>query len=285
MAFEFTFKNPSLPEAIVESSIVSNGLIMYLDSANPKSNFNGLMIFPDVNYYGVSNSGSWLDLSNHNNSASIYTFNQPMITSSFNNNIINFGAGGLGVGWTYAECTNIGNYVITGSFTVSLWMYYNVLNTQAQAGYCLVTRGNASYYLSVFESQQPMINSHLYNPLGLISENASASYNFNINTWYNVCATYTPTSYTYYVNGNSLGTVLYSSLPDYAPITMGNPYLISGSTAVSAALNAINIGCDMQDTVDTPFFGYINNVGIYNRTLSPSEVLQDYNAIRHMYGQ
>ena len=110
-------------------------------------------------------------------------------------------------------------------------------------------------------------------------------YNFNINTWYNVCATYTPTSYTYYVNGNSLGTVLYSSLPDYAPITMGNPYLISGSTAVSADLNAINIGCDMQDTVDTPFFGYINNVGIYNRTLSPSEVLQNYNAIRHMYGQ
>jgi hypothetical protein len=82
------------------------------------------------------------------------------------------------------------------------------------------------------------------------------------NTWYNATATYNLSSTTVilYLNGAQIGS------PN------------SGFSNINtSAFNGI-IGAEQQASATELFNGFIANVQIYNRALSASEILQNYNA-------
>ena len=87
------------------------------------------------------------------------------------------------------------------------------------------------------------------------------------NVWYNGCVTYDTTSATVilYLNGVQIGS----------PVT-------SFSVMTSSTFNGVVGGED--SAFNDPFGGSIGLVQIYNRALSASEVLQNYNATKTRFG-
>jgi hypothetical protein len=98
----------------------------------------------------------------------------------------------------------------------------------------------------------------------LIEVNAGIS----TNQWYYVSATYSTTTaiVTLYLNGNQIG----------APSS-------SFSTINSSAFNGV-IGAEQQSSATEIFRGSISSVQIYNRVLSATEVLQNYNSTKTRFG-
>jgi len=91
------------------------------------------------------------------------------------------------------------------------------------------------------------------------------------NNWYYVGFTYTPSTLTAYVNGNSAGTL---SVTRSAPNANSSNLFYS----LSGAANGTNFG----DANPGKFrFGAIQ---VYNRQLSSSEVLSNYNLTKTNYG-
>jgi len=82
------------------------------------------------------------------------------------------------------------------------------------------------------------------------------------NTWCHTVATTSGTSHALYLNGVSIGTG-----------SGTGPWAASGST--------ITVG---YGTIHTYHKGNISNVKLYNRGLSATEVLQNFNALRGRYG-
>ena len=133
-----------------------------------------------------------------------------------------------------------------------LWVNYNSLSgTQVLLG------SNIANYYSLF-----------YNGLTFYVNYAgsvgSLSYptGLSANTWYNIFLTRNGSTITVYLNGNSIGTM-------------------SGGSPTLATIFSI-IGAERT----TVYFSNvkISNVLLYNRTLSASEVLQNYNVIKSRFG-
>lgn len=86
-----------------------------------------------------------------------------------------------------------------------------------------------------------------------------------LNTWYNVVAMYDGT-YRIFVNG--IETTVYQNTGAYAA------WLTS----------KLNIGYRPYDSTVKSFTGFIPMVKIYNRALTPTEVLQNYNTTKPRFG-
>jgi hypothetical protein len=86
------------------------------------------------------------------------------------------------------------------------------------------------------------------------------------NSWYNIVATYNNTSktQTIYVNGNLSVTNTHTNTFNLSTIS----YLQIGKSQL----------------LDGPLNGKISNVQIYNRDLSATEILQNYNALKSRFG-
>ena len=105
--------------------------------------------------------------------------------------------------------------------------------------------------------------SYFHTAGSLIEVNAGIS----TNQWYHVSATYSTTTATatLYLNGNQIG-----------------PPSSSFSAINSSAFNGV-IGAEQQSSATEIFRGNIASVQIYNRALSASEVLQNYNSIKSRF--
>jgi hypothetical protein len=89
----------------------------------------------------------------------------------------------------------------------------------------------------------------------------------SLNTWYNLVGTYDGTNLSLYMNG----------VKDTGTAT--GTYTIGQNTVPTS------IGANQNLTgYEDAFKGYINNVMIYNRALSASEVKQNFNAHRQRFG-
>ena len=92
---------------------------------------------------------------------------------------------------------------------------------------------------------------------------AIISYSMTANVWQNIAIVKNGTLFTYYQNGSSVATMTSSGTKP------ANPFYIGGDPAASPAEYAQ---------------GSIANVMVYNRALSASEVLQNYNATKARFG-
>lgn len=225
----------------------------------PKVVTNALVLALDAadrNSYPGSGT-SWRDVSGNDNNGTLT--NGPTFNSANGGSIVFDGVD------DNVNCGNKSSLAITGDMSVSAWVYFNSFDTycgiigKTSGGipapydyYSFINPGNSTTYMVFYRGNG-----------GASFQFASSSININTNVWCNVAATMQGTSVTHYLNGMSNGTGTLS-----ATIADGGTNAIVGNRADS--------GTDMN--------GRISNIQLYNRALSASEILQNYNATKTRFG-
>ena len=223
-------------------SIVTSGLVMCLDAANPRS------------YPG---SGTiWYDVSSTNNNGTLT--NGPVNTSGVNGYFTFDGVD------DYVNVTNGMNSLVgTSTVTFSAWIY----RTSAPAYWA----GIISNKVNVTDGICLLVNpdSKIFWQYDGGTSGVYAIYGgatLATNTWYNIAGVYDSVGLKTYLNG-----VLNDSAAD------------AGKSIASAGNMNITIGA--QDSgPGGPFPGRIAQCSVYNRSLSATEMLQNFNALRGRYG-
>ena len=99
---------------------------------------------------------------------------------------------------------------------------------------------------------------------GLTNKVTSSALSFN--TWYHLGWTYDGSTFTGYINGRSIGTTTFTRQRSGS----GLYYTIGASDGTNMGTNAY-------------WKGMFSNFSVYNRSLSSTEVLQNYNALKRRY--
>lgn len=222
-------------------NIVTDGLVLYLDAANPRSIISG--------------SITWNDLTKNLNNGTL--INGPTYNTTNGGNIVFDGSNQL------IDCGNTSILQITqGSIcawfkaTNTNFSYNGVLSKRNAWGIFLVNNilsifdwGN--YYASGFDINQGL---------------RSTGINVGDNNWYNVVLTFTETT-----GIPSNNAIIYLN---------GIPVLI---TTVRHYDQTYSV--QLAEANFNQFFtGNISATKIYNKVLTPSEVLQNYNALKNRFG-
>ena len=211
---------------------------------------NGLVLCLDAgNTKSYPGSGTtWTDLTSNVNNGTLV--NSP----SFNNS---------NVGSFVFNGTN--NYVssfpiqISGTDSKTIEVWFNS-GTTSRAGLCGTTGNVGVNGWSFLINRTTAGNLTYFHNGGSILQ---VSAGISINTWYQVVAVYNSTT--------AVGTLYLNGLQ------VGSP-LSSFSAMSTSSFNGV-IGTEDQGLI-SPFKGNISIVRIYNRALSASEILQNYNATK-----
>lgn len=206
------------------TSIVTSGLVCYLDAANTKS------------YPGSGTT--WTDISKNGNDSILAT--SPLFSPTY-------GGCFLLDGTNYMTNTT---YKPSGARSLFMWVFYNELSEAL----CGTQEVNAYNYIGVYNGQ-------LYSYVGNGAGGGSLNFTLNAGTWYNIGFTMDGFGTTkYYVNGNLVDTK--SNGLGVAPTL---PFQVG----------AINGSYKLQ--------GKVNAVKCYNRAISSTEVMQNFNALKGRY--
>lgn len=215
--------------------IVTDGLVLYLDAANPRSYTSG--------------STSWLDLSRSQNNGILV--NGPTFNSIAGGSIRYDGIND----YTSGTISNLN----TNAITLEAWVYH------------LAISNNVQRYVSTFLSpgEQAVIRYDGAVGIGAIRfyivtttgyKLMSVPSSVVINNWYHIVGTWNGTTQIFYKNAaviassNQTGTLVNDPVACYTSLE--------------------------SEAMD----GYIPIVKVYNRALSATEVLQNYNALKGRYG-
>jgi hypothetical protein len=241
-------------------NIVTNGLVLALDAANSKS------------YPGSGTT--WRDLSGNNNSGSLT--NGPTFSSANGGSIvfdgsndyigITTGSGfNLGVNFTvqvwckpfkFGGSDGANNYnrgsIFTNSYPYNGGQGFWICVTSQGGSSQLPTPGTERFFISCGNDQQ-------------VSVSALGSLTAFTNSWVNLAATVNGTSpIRLYINGSEAS---------YAAGSPGN-----GPTSLSYSSGPCSIG--NRNNLFEFFSGSFSITQVYNRTLSASEIQQNYNATK-----
>jgi hypothetical protein len=224
--------------------IVENGLVLYLDAGNTRS------------YLG---SGTiWTDVSGNNNSGSLT--NGPTFSNENGGSIVFDGVD------DYVAVGNPSSLNISSQITLSAWVN---LPLYSGSFVDIIAKGlsfggsDASYYLGIINDGRfsfEIVGAGRVRRSILLSAAITSTFN---DRWIHFMGTYNGTLQNLYVNGDLRGTNTYSALD--IDITTGN----------------VNVGGTPSARRIT---GKIAQVSIYNRVLTPQEILQNYNATRSRFG-
>ncbi len=222
---------------------MTDGLVLYLDAANPKS------------YPG---SGTiWRDLSGNNNSGSLV--NAPTFSSA-NNGFLTFN------GSNQYVSTSIQN--LSRPCTFSTWVNFNSLTgfqtIFGQDTSTVISRGRFYFQKAGATTEGLILN--VVNFSIVLSNNAIVTVNainpVVTNQWYNYSAVLSTTALSLYENGILQNTVSNS-----------NAFLTPNTNIL------LNAGY-FQDAISDYVNGRSSLFSIYNRALSAEEVQQNYNALK-----
>ena len=233
---------------------VTDGLILYLDAANPKSY--------------VSGSSTWTDISKNSNNGTLT--NGPTYSAANNGSILFDGVDDYFI--TPTGSTPSLN--ITSQITLETWFkstsLANNLHGDGLFSKGLSTDGNSAVYELILTNNTTTnipyfrlrIDSStlIYNPTNIL---------INLNQIYHIVCTYDGAIMRIFVNGIESGSGLSTSgtiQNNTQQLTIGVRYL------------ARNIGTDHY------FSGNIYLSKIYNRALSATEIQQNYNATKTRFG-
>jgi len=220
--------------------IVTNGLVLALDAA-------------DRNSY-VSGSTTWNDLSANNFTASFNNYNNVSYQNGYftalNNNGYMNNVQGVS-----------GSLFPQNSGSVSIWInqpQYSQANTPA----VFDTYSNLRNHFFIRHGSSAQLQIAAQDTVNLaVYEAIFIENSLQVNTWYNIVFTYvtgTSSSFKYYLNGTLKGNTTFLS----SSWTPSDQYVGYGNK-----IEYLNIAT-----------GSYGPMQIYNRALSASEVLQNYNA-------
>ena len=234
-------------------NIITNGLVLSLDAANIKS------------YPGSGNV--WRDLSGNRNNGTLV--NGPTFNSANGGSLVFNGTN------TYVSCSIASAQILSNNqFTANYWLqitgsargdFFNIKNfntPQDDIGFFIDTDNKLCVYFSV---QGTITNNGVGSGYASIS-----STTFSRNIIYNItCMKDASQKIVMYVNG-VLDNNTYSTTTNTANVASTSLWI--GSNRINATTPALT------------WPGNIYNVQIYNRALSASEVLQNYNATKGRFG-
>ena len=227
-----------------KKGIVKSNLVLDLDAGNLNS------------YPGTGNT--WIDLTGNGYNGTL--INSPVFNPENGGCILFNGTTqrvSLGLVPTALRFTN--------NFTINIWLKFTnlagvqtIISCNENAGYGIT----ANYYTPGKVETRFWIKNKFTPTAGQLT---SA---FNITSWFNITATFNGTNVIFYRNGASIqsvsnvGNITYSSIQ---PLLIGaNP--IGSSTA------------------EYHFKGRISQVQLYDRALSTTEILQNFNATKGRFG-
>lgn len=223
--------------------IVTNGLVLYLDAANPKS-------YPGT---GIT----WYDRSGNGNTGTLT--NGPTFIGDNNGSIVFDGVN---------DRVSQNSSIDAGSnFTVSSWIKPTILGTTRRA-----IVGNSYNYSSrngwLFSTAGGGINNTFFLSIGADTVGIGAPANtLSVNTWQFVTA----------VASSGGGAIVLYKNGEVVATYVGTPGIITYTTP------QFNVGYRLVDGTTDPFTGNISTTQIYNRALSAAEVLQNFNALKSRF--
>lgn len=220
--------------------VVTDGLILYVDAANPVS-------YPRT---GIE----WKNINKTGNNGTL--INGPTYSNDNAGAIVFDGTN------DYVNLNNQYNFTSASSFSVQLWVYFLSHSDRPAAAADIFGKGH--FYTNtwdIFLYNTHQISFETRGNALFVGNNELDSAALAINTWHNFAATYNNTAKSIYVNGNVAGTSTYIGPGDF---TNGNNVFMGSR----------------QGDLSRSLRGRISTACIYNRALSATEVLQNYNATR-----
>jgi len=229
---------------ITGPSIVTSGLILHLDAANPKCFVSGNTTCNSL----ITNSLLTGPTGNPGTGP-----NTPNLTNFPIYNSINGGVFDCVDGRSMNCDEDLGAH---SEFTLHLWVYRNNGNDTKYITDARNDGGN--WFLTNYLSYNINYGNNL-------TYNFGGSYNAShpdfINKWLCVTVTSDASGSSLYING------------DY----------ITGGTSLNENIG-VNFRIGTRFTNSAAWTGYMGPISIYNRVLSSDEVLQNYNSIKYRYG-
>ena len=215
---------------------------------------DGLVLYLDAgspnSYYSQSGGITWKDISGNGNNGTLT--NGPTYNSSNGGSFVFDGVD------DFVNLTNIG-FSLMGSgisSTVCLWTKVTNISPGRNMVFFEQSTNSSNRYVIWFQDSDNTLN---FYPNALNHKSST----ININTWYFICTTVNGTSSKMYLNGIQIGSSV-----NYSPSnTNTNTYLGLSPVYTNEFL-----------------YGNISQVQAYNRELSVSEVLQNYNATKSRFG-
>jgi hypothetical protein len=233
-----------------DSSIVQSGLVMNLDAGFKSS-------------YPATGS-TWYDISGYGNNNG--TLTNGVGYSSVNGGVMTFD----GVN-DYVDCGNSSTFNQTNALTLSTWVKINSFastNTIIGKQWCY---GNQYSYSLAIDTQGKL--QFYYSLDGGYCGGTFTSYissnSISTNTWYNIVLSFTNTSVKLYLNGQLI-----------SGIQTG----INTSLYVSNSPVLLGIYRNLSGTYGDALNGSMGSTLIYNRALSATEVLQNFNVTKSRFG-
>jgi hypothetical protein len=226
-------------------------------AVNTRNNIvtNGLICYLDAanQQSYVNGSSTWKDLSGFNNSGSLV--NGPTFSSDGGGSIVFDGVN------DWVNCGNILNYT-SQPFSFGYWINFNSFTTNVSG------QGPIIFYKGSFNTSGYYVQ-HGTNGLTFVTNQPGAAQftsGGGVNTlgvWYYIVITRNGTNVRIYVNGVDTTTSAGNHI---------NP--VSSSENFRLAVYTTSIYMN----------GKMSNFTNYNRTLTPTEVLQNYNATKARFG-
>jgi len=146
----------------------------------------------------------------------------------------------------------------TSTFSVCHWIKL-AANQTTRTIFSNYTSSNRGWVTGISDNSQNVVKFYLGNTVHLYASSA-----LDINVWYLVSVTYDNGNPKIYIN-------------DTLNNSSSSATVVFGSTLYSNDIGRLGVGSQY-------FNGSIANVFVYNRALTASEVLQNYNATRGRYG-
>jgi len=223
---------------------VTSGLVLYLNAADRNS------------YPGTGTA--WNDLSGNSNTG---TLNGPIYNNSVNGGIIVFDGTD-----DYVDTKQI-QFERTNPFSLCIWVYPTLVSNHQ-----LINNENSSYTGYRLDiTTTSVIGFSLRNTPTTNQANITTTGTLLANKWYNIVATYNGSS-----NTSGMNIYINGAVQSVTSITNNLT-----STIISNETTWIGL---RRPATTGPFSGRVSNVQIYNRALSATEVLQNYNALKGRYG-
>ena len=229
--------------------IVNSGLVLNLD-ANKTTSY-------------IGSGTNWVDISGNGNNGTLVN---GVGYSSVNGGVMTFD----GVN-DYVNCGNSSAFNQTNALTLSTWAKINSFastNTLIGKQWCY---GNQYSYSLAIDTQGKL--QFYYSLDGGYCGGTFASYissnPISTNTWYNIVLSFTNTSVKLYLNGQLI-----------SGIQTG----INTSLYVSNSPVLLGIYRNLSGTYGDALNGSMGSVKIYNRSLSDSEILQNFNSVKSRFG-
>ena len=224
--------------------VITDGLVLYLDAANR---------------YSYPGSGTtWSDISRGGNNGTLV--NGPTYNSANGGSIVFDGVD------DYINCGSNNIINIGSSFTVGFWI--NMTSMPSTVTSPIIIKSNADDFLILISSRTSYEGISIGSGTTWAQGRTNTTSSFFLQQWVHVAVTYNGSG------ANNLSNLNIYENSINKTITSGTAGLLSQST--STIIGYINSGNTLN--------GKISKFSIYNRALSATEVLQNYNATKTRFG-